>query len=142
MIPYVNLSDRWHTAENPGGPWTLKKKSAHDNNAFQISSMQRRSGQKLDPEPDLQVFAAQFARKSGGLVSESNTGECAFGRFGTAVFKAREFQYCQCWTITDGIHFILATYICDAMPDPDELRDVSAMALSLRLIDEPPTKLK
>ena len=97
--------------------------------------MQSRSGRKLDPEPNLLQFATQFAVKNGGVVTESQVGDCVFGRYGTAIFKAREFKYCQCWTITDGVHFILATYICDAVPDSDELREVSAMAVSLRLID-------
>ncbi len=53
MIPYLNLSGNWQTFENPGGPWTLMKRSGADANAFQISSMQRQNGRKLDPEPNL-----------------------------------------------------------------------------------------
>ena len=141
MIPHVNLSDKWRTVENPGGPWTLKKKNGADDNAFQISSMQRRSGKKLDPKPNLLEFASKFATSNGGVVTESHAGEYTFGQFGSAVFKAGGRPYCQCWTITDGVHFIFATYICDATPDAGELRDVSAMALSLKLIDAAPTKL-
>ena len=140
MIPYLNLSSNWQTVENPGGPWTLKKKSGDDGNAFQISSMQSRSGKKLDPEPNLLQFATQFAIKNGGVVTGSQVGDCVFGRYGTAIFKAREFKYCQCWTITDGVHFIIATYICDAVPDSSKLREVSAMAVSLKLIDAPSSK--
>ncbi len=140
MIPYLTLSTNWHTVENPGGPWTLKKKSGKDQNAFQISSMQSRSGRKLDPEPNLLQFATQFAIRNGGVVTGSHIGDCVFGHYGTAIFKAREFQYCQCWTITDGVHFILATYFCDAVPDSNELGEVSAMAVSLKLIDAPSSK--
>jgi hypothetical protein len=141
MIPYLNLSSNWQTVESAGGPWTLMKKSGADANAFQISSMQRQSGRKLDPEPNLLEFATHFAIRSGGVVTESHVGDCVFGRYGTAIFKAREFKYCQCWTITDGVHFIFATYVCDAVPDSNELREVSAMAVSLKLIDDPSSKV-
>jgi len=140
VIPYINLSNNWRSVENPNGPWTLKKKSGKDNNALQISSMQRKSGKKLVPEPDLQQVAVKWAIKTGGVVTESDSGECVFGRFGRATFTASEFQFCQCWTISNGVHFINVTHLCDAMPDADELREVAAMALSAKLIDGPPKK--
>lgn len=137
MTPFMNLHPQWQTVENAGGPWTLMRKDRKNQNALQISSMQRNSGERLVPEPNPETMAAAWATKMGGIVSESSAGESAFGRFGAAVFTARQLPYCQCRILTNGVHFIQATYICNAIPEAEELRDIAAMAQSLKLIDEP-----
>ena len=136
MISFMNLHPKWQTVENPGGPWTIKRKDGRNDNALQISSMQSKSGERLVPDPDVERMAAGWATKIGGAVSESSAGECAYGRFGTAIFTAKQFPYCQCWVITNCVHLIQATYICSAMPDAEELGNVSSMVHSLKLVDE------
>jgi hypothetical protein len=117
------------------------KKIRQDNNALQISSMQSRERTRLMPEPDVErvatTMAAKFAGKIEGNVHETSSGTSKFGRYGTAVFSAPKFPYCQIWSLTDEIDFITATYICDTRPTAEEIEDVRQMVLSLTLIAEP-----
>lgn len=141
MIPHLAIHEDWGPIQNPGGVWTLMKKIRQDNNALQISSMQNRQQIKLAPPPDVEriaaTMAAKLAEKIGGNVHRTSSGPSRFGRYGCAVFSGARFPYCQIWSLTDGIDFITATYICDSRPAEEEIEDVRQMVLSLTLTAEP-----
>lgn len=145
MIPHLDVHKDWSPIHNPGGVWTLMKKNRQDNNCLQISSMRNRERTRLMPPPDVKrvatTMAAKFAEKIGGNVHETSSGKSDFGRYGSAVFSAPKFPYCQIWSLTDEIDLITATYICDSRPTTEEMEDVRQMVLSLTLVAEPSKEL-
>ncbi|HEX3939778.1 MAG TPA: hypothetical protein VHX43_19935 [Xanthobacteraceae bacterium] len=144
MIPHLAMHKNWSPIQNTGEVWTLMKKIRQDNNALQISSMHNGERTRLMPAPDVEhvasTMAAKLAEEIGGKVDEISSGTGRFGRYGTAVFSAAKFPYCQIWSLTNEIDFITATYICDIRPSLEEIEDVRQMVLSLNLIVEPSKK--
>lgn len=141
MIPQLAMHKDWSPIHNPGDVWTLMKKSRQDNNALQISSMQKPTRTRLMPKPDVEQVAATMAAKLAGEIAgnvqEISSGTSKFGRYGTAVFSGREFPHGQIWSLTNEIDFITASYICDTRPTPEEIEDLRQMVLSLILVAEP-----
>jgi hypothetical protein len=73
-----------------------------------------------------------------GDVGESQSGGCAFGKFGTTVYRSAEFPRSQVWYLSDGKDFIMVTHICGEEPNPQELVEVDQIVHMLTL--GPPDK--
>jgi hypothetical protein len=125
------LPDDWANVENPSGPLTVAWQDPEATGAFQLSTAEYNGGQEPRPsEADLIELAVGFGQKHGwGELTSSSSGKCVMGSFGTAGFKRTQSMppdapdYCQVWFLTNGLDFVLATFI--AMQHPDH-REVAA----------------
>jgi len=90
----------------------------------------------------LKDLATEFGQKKGfGEMLESSSGECRFGRFGSAVFSSVESPRIQIWFISDGRDHIMATHICDRNPEASEIAEAQQIADTLALGPDQPKKL-
>lgn len=134
----VWLPDDWANIsnQNPEGPLTLAWKNAASTGAFQVSTAQYTGGRKPQPsESDLTELAIGFGKQQKwGKLTSSRSGKCMMGAFGTAAFKRKWLTprnapaYCQVWFISNGLDFILATFIAMQEPHDQELADAQRIA--------------
>jgi hypothetical protein len=138
----IELPRTWAQQDNPNGPATFRRQGS--TSAFQVSWAEYRDGKLPDVTLDkLKGMATGFGQKQGfGEMSESSSGACRFGTFGTAVFRSAEHPRIQIWFISDGRDHIMATHICDREPETSEVAEVQQIASSLALGPELPTKPK
>jgi hypothetical protein len=136
----IQLPTNWYQCQSQQGPTSFHR---HDStSAFQVSSAEYKGEQALSKRgtDELKQMAIGFGRKTGfgENVVESAGGPCAFGNFGTAVFRSVSHPRTQVWIITDGRDHILATHICSDEPDPVEVQETQEMARSLSLGPDDP----
>src|SRR5262249_9085008 len=122
--------------------WAYSTSPGNSGNVFQLSFMENKTGKKLEPPPLLQEIATALARKLGGTISGAESGPCAYGQFGTATVKTARFPYFQIWSISNGVHFVTATFTCDVEPTSEELRQVKVAVASLHLVADAKSKWK
>jgi hypothetical protein len=117
---------------NPSGPPTFMRKGRLNNNAFQISFAWNEKGKPLSKDIPVEMLARDLVEKQlKGKPLQEFAGDCRYGNFVSVVFSAETFSHCQVWCVTNGIHLIFATFICETPPTPSELNEVEEMALSL-----------
>lgn len=109
---------------------TFMRKHRENENALQISWISIPKDKSV--QMNLEEFAIEWAKSIGGVVEQTTNGIAKYGKFGSAIFKAREFPYCQVWMVSDGANFLSATFICSHFPSDNDLREVHEMVLSLR----------
>jgi hypothetical protein len=134
LRPGLALNENWELVANASGPPTFMRKGRRNNNALQISKAINKDGKPLVPEPDVEKIAEASVARFGGKPTRIFSGVCHFGKFGSAVFAVNNFAHCQIWSITDGVHFLTATFICDSSPAAEELSEVEKMVMSLTLV--------
>ncbi len=117
---WVNISD-----QNPDGPLTFAWDDPTAEGAFQLSTAEYSGGtEPQSSEADLIQLATGFGEKHQfGELTTRFSGKCAMGSFGTAAFvrsdalPADELSYYQVWFISNGLDFILATFIAGSPQD-------------------------
>jgi hypothetical protein len=126
----------------PDGPSTFLRELSECSGALQISLAEFKGGKV--PNPSEQVLI-KMSRGFGsgtdinfGEVVESHSGDCAFGKFGTTVYRSQEFPRSQMWYLSNGMDFIMVTHVCSEDPDPQELIEVDQIVSMLTL--GPPRK--
>jgi len=134
LRPGLALSANWELVRDPLQIPAFMRKGRGNNNALQISTSINKDGKLLVPEPDVEKIAEASVSRLGGKPTRIFSGVCEFGKFGSAIFAAKDFAHCQLWSITDGIHFLTATFICDALPTAEEMSEVEKMMMSLTLV--------
>jgi hypothetical protein len=127
MEPQILLDPNWEWAD---GNYTLYRKGRPNYNPLQISIVLNKE-EKILGTAALDMLALNWVERIGGKSLQQSRGRCSYGEFSSSVFSARDFLHCQLWCISNGIHFIFATFICDVTPTTEELNEVEAMALSL-----------
>jgi hypothetical protein len=80
-------------------------------------------GPKPRPTEEQLIELAQghAERHHAGELEEVQSGTCVIGTWGSAVFRSEDNPRIQVWYVSNGCDFILATYICPAEPDQDEV---------------------
>lgn len=136
----IHLPRTWAQQHNPNGPATFCRQGS--NNAFQVSWAEYRGSESLYVTADTLVeMATSLGQEQRfGDVIESTSGDCRFGTFGTAVFRAAGHSRIQIWFISNGRDHIMATHICDRVPGASEIAEVQEIATSLALGPEEPIK--
>jgi hypothetical protein len=134
----VWLPDDWIdiSAENPDGPTTVCWNVPEASGAFQLSTAEYRGGAEPRPtEEDLIALAIEFGEQRGlGHMAHSFSGKCVMGVFGAAVFlrtnemSSDEPAYQQIWYLSNGLDFVLATFVAMLEPDEKELADAQRIA--------------
>jgi hypothetical protein len=94
--------------------------------ALQISLQAEYVGGK-DPNPNVGDLI-DLARGHGesheaGELVETFGGSCSLGEFGSAIFSSAEFPHTQLWYLTNGLDFVLATFVCTEKPGTDEIAE-------------------
>ncbi|MHC4215721.1 MAG: hypothetical protein ACYSWP_20430 [Planctomycetota bacterium] len=137
----ITLLPGWidYSSENPEGPATYLRDASEVPGAFQVS-LAEHIGREI-PNPSLEDFV-ELASKTGETtgateVIETVSGECRFGRFGSAVMRSKEYSRIQVWYLSEGYDFILATHICTENPDQTELAEVQEIVKELVLVERP-----
>jgi hypothetical protein len=69
-------------------------------------------------------------------LTETEFGECALGQYGTAKFYSEDFQYIQCWYLSNGKDFIYAEYHNYLIPEDEELQELHQIVKGLELAEE------
>ena len=140
--PTLVLDPSWEMVDGPYNPPAFMKKGRANNNAFQISSAWNDGGKSLGKSITTEVLARDLVvRRLNGVPLREYTGRCRYGEFTSVIFSAQTFAHCQVWCVSNGIHIISATFICDWPPTQEELEEVEGMALSLHF-KEPLPKTK
>jgi len=132
----------WVDVSQAGKPSTYCTSPGASENVLQVSYTENKSGIKLEPTPPLEKMVLQQVQKLGVSVLSSESGECAYGVFGSSVGSTDRFPHFQMWLISNGTHFITATFTCNVPPTQEELRDVSTAIASLQLTIEAKSKWK
>ena len=137
----VKLSKEWsdHTHEYPNGPGTFIRHASKEPGVIQVSFTLYEKGEIPNPScEDLIELAKKIGDNlpAGDLV-ETSSGRCTFGIFGTAIFKSKEFPRTQVWYLSDGYNFILATHICTALPEPEEVAEAQEIISSIFITKRP-----
>jgi len=129
----IQLPRIWAQQSNPNGPVTFCREGS--SSAFQVSWAEYRGGAPLDVTANTLVeMAKSLGQEQGfGDVLESANGDCKFGTFGTAVFRAEGHPRIQIWFISNGRDHIMATHTCDRDPGASEIAEVEQIASSLTL---------
>jgi hypothetical protein len=129
MEPQILLDPNWEWVD---GTYTLSRKGRSNINTLQISIALNKE-EKILGISALDMLALNWVERIGGKSLQQFRGQCSYGEFSSSIFSAEDFPHCQLWCISNGIHFIFATFICDVTPTAEELNEVEAMALSLTL---------
>lgn len=131
----IQLPRTWMQQNNHKGPATFCRQGSTC--TFQVSWAEYRGDKPIQVTSDgLLEMAAAFGRKQGfGDALDTASGDCKFGAFGTAVFRAAGHPRIQIWFISNGRDHIMATHICDREPEAIEVEDVQQIAGSLVLGD-------
>ncbi len=133
---FPGWSDR--SDENRDSPYTFMRDASIRPGALQFSFAFYRGG--VVPNPSVQdlielsegVRARLEAPEAAELV-EFCGGACAFGKFGTAVFRAPGLPRAQIWHLSNGQDFILATHFFDADPDPTEIAEAQEIVRNVAI---------
>jgi hypothetical protein len=131
----VGLLPGWsdYSHQNPEGPATFLRESSKVPGPLQVSLIGYRGGEI--PNPSLQSLVNMASEMGDTLgateLVETTSGDCAFGRFGSAVFRSVECPRMQVWYLSDGYDFILATHICGGEPDWSEVAEVEEIVKRL-----------
>jgi len=128
------LNENWELVGNASQPPAFMRKGRINNNALQISTSINKEEKPLMPEPDVEKIAGASVARFGGKPTKVFNGVCRFGKFGSSVFAVNNFAHCQIWSITNGVHFLTATFICDSAPTAEEMNEVEQMVMSLTLV--------
>jgi len=114
----INLPDGWKdcSEENPGGPPTFIRTASESPGVLQCSMELYAGGEKPQPDEDgLVKMAINVAcEQDWGEFVKSDHGKCAFGIYGTAIFKSAKHNHMQVWYLSNGLDFILVTLISDS----------------------------
>jgi hypothetical protein len=139
--PLPGWSD--HSKWNPDGPPTYLRDLSDEPGPLQISFLEYLSGSIPNPTVnDLIQLASEHASKfESGEVVSTESGDCALGRYGSATIRSSEFELMRIWYLSDGLSFVLATYICPTLPNPPELEEAEKIVLSVSLQQRPWWKL-
>jgi hypothetical protein len=140
----IELPEGWgdYTDQNPDGPPTYLRTASKVPGPLQISFGLYESGDIPDPsKEDLMDMARGLGLGHGwGDVISTASGECGFGRFGTAVFRSDEHDRIQVWYLCNGRDFIFATHICPEAPDPQEVEEADRIVKALTLEAKPKSR--
>jgi len=122
----MRLPKRWvdYSNENPDGPPTYVRASSECPGPLQVSMMEYKSGVVPNPsEDDLRRMSIELGGQRFGELIESWSGECEWGRMGTAVFRSGEWPRTQMWHLSNGKDLVLVTHIFPCEPDLEEVRE-------------------
>jgi hypothetical protein len=140
----VTLLQGWKdvSKDNPDGPPTFLRESSKCPGSLQVSHAEHKAGAIPNPsEKDLVKMSREFGSGTDtnlGEVVESYGGNCTFGKFGTTVYRSKEFPRSQVWYLSNGRDFIFVTHICPEEPDMQELVETEQIVYMLTL--GPPRK--
>lgn len=133
---WTNLSD-----QNPGGPFTVCWEDRAATGALQVSVAEYADGRKPHPTPEgLQVLATSFGqRRDWGELRTASSGACVLGAYGTASFTHRgvppdsQAAFSQVWFLSNGLDFVLVTFLAMSAPVSQELHDAERIAMGINL---------
>jgi hypothetical protein len=90
-----------------------------------------------EPHPDdealIRLSSATFARVEGIELGATDSGECTIGRFGTAISRSGKFPRLQSWHLSNGLDFVMVTYICARIPTEVEIAEAQQIATALSI---------
>ena len=137
----IELPKGWvdYSKEKHDGPPTFVRDLSEEPGPLQISWAEYKGGVVPNPSAeDLQQMSREIGEQQDyGRLVESSSGECEFGRMGTATFQSTG-QRVQLWHLSNGKDFIMATHIGPESPDPDEVREVQEIVRALTLAEGKP----
>jgi hypothetical protein len=139
----IELPPTWSQVDCPDGPATFCRENG--SGAFQVSWAEYQGGKlPTDVTADsLKQMAERFGQSNGfGEMTESAGGSCGYGMFGTGVFRSTSHPRIQVWFVSDGRDHIMATHICSAPPEQNEIAEAQQIAASLALRPKPSPKPK
>jgi hypothetical protein len=134
----VTLSAGWsdHSKENPDGPVTFLRDWSQESGALQVSWAEYRGGEVPNPSPEtlVQLSSSAGMRAEFSELVDSFNGACAFGHFGSVVFRSCDYPRAQFWHLSDGRDFIMVTHIFGSTPDLREIEEAQEIVRSLVLV--------
>ena len=137
----IQIPTGWKCAEGPRQdyPYRCVHETSTYNGVLDITVAYYNGGEVPDPSYDdlVKVAKATPSNKSQEALTATQSGDCLFGKYGTAISRSPDYQYIQRWALSNGKDFILAEYHNYVMPEDIELREVQQMVKTLTLRNEP-----
>lgn len=133
---FVSLPNTWLdiSKQNPEGPSTYIRQEYKKSllNYLQFSLANYVKGKIPNPtESDLIALSEKAGVKANfGKLVKNNSGNCKFGKFGTAIFSSEENPLSQVWYLSNGKDFILVSYLCSKEPHELELQEVENIVMN------------
>jgi hypothetical protein len=136
----VALPSQWrdYSHINPDGPPTYYREDNEQQNALQMSWAWYKGGKEPHPTDEalIQLASGAFAEVEGFSLISTACGPCKIGRFGTAISRSREFPRLQAWHLSNGLDFVMVTYICGVDPTDAEMSEVQEIVEALAITVE------
>ena len=133
----VRLLPEWadYSHTNPGGPPAYYRRGNDQANALQISWAWYTGGKEPRPSDEtlIELASHALARVEGFKLRSTACGSCTIGRFGTAVSLSTEFPRLQSWYLSNGLDFVIVTYICEVKPTETEITEVQQIVEALAI---------
>lgn len=111
----VQLIDGWsdYSQENPNGPALFLRDNSVNPGALQVSLTEYREGKIPNPSTNdlIELSVRTGNERNFGELVETNSGDCALGKYGTAIFRSSEYPRIQVWYLSNGRDFGLVTHI-------------------------------
>jgi len=129
----VTAPDAWEdvteSIETEDRPITLAR--AEGVGALQFSIASYSTGVQPDPSPDqLLEMVQEFGQTRGLGMPEAVQTEVGRLRLAAASFMS-EGDFVRVWYLSDGVSFALATYVCEAGRETDEMAECEEIVRSL-----------
>lgn len=127
---WADITDR-----DKGGPLTAAWDAPAATGALQFSTAEHSSGPEPRPTAeDLVDMAKSFGLEHGlGEPTATESGPCAMGTFGTAVFRCEDPTVCQVWFLSNGLDFVFVTFTAMQEPLEKELKDAQSIIEAIEL---------
>jgi hypothetical protein len=126
----IRLRPGWHPAANPAIP-TYKRAASAGSGALQFSIAQFRHG--TAPSATEQTLVAMCEKLTSSVRGRRDlataSGICDIGIYGTTAVQGDAPVRFQAWVLSNGWEFILVTHTCGSVPDPEEVREATEIAL-------------
>jgi hypothetical protein len=118
-------------AGSPGRRTVYRTRSSNPG-PLQVSLAVHRGGSEPRPsEERLREMAVGFGKhQRWGELQSSSTGECGFGRYGSAVFHSWRDRI-QVWMLSNGRDFIMATHVAGKDVEPAEVEEAEAIVRAI-----------
>ena len=133
----VTLPPQWrdYSHTNPDGPPTYGREDNHQQNVLQMSWAWYAGGKEPHPSDEalIELASGAFAEVEGFRLISTASGPCKIGRFGTAVSRSSEFPRLQAWHLSNGLDFVMVTYICEVDPTETEMSEVQEIIEALAI---------
>ena len=132
----VKLFSNWvdYSKNNSDAPLTYINTECKTINLLQITYAIYKKGEiPYSSVEDLIKMNTDFGKKYVLTTINYCIGDCAFGKYATALLGSDSFEWYQIWHLTNGKDFIFVTYICEVVPEEHIRNEAHSIVMNLTI---------